>query len=523
MTLHLEHPAAPVDAEAPADVCLFVEGAYPFVPGGVSEWVHQLITSQKHLSFHLVALVSDAQRRTAHYEPPANVLSLQRIVLQHEPGTCPEDDDARAFMQALAAPLDALLREGGHGPLRQVMRLATQHRRVATLPQLLNSRAAYELAQRMYEASVPRGAFLPYFWSWRSMVAAVFAVLLSRLPKARVYHAVSTGYAGLAMARASIQTGRPGLVTEHGIYTNERRIEIAMADWLVDSAPPSLSIEGRREDLRDVWMRAFEAHARSTYACAKRIVTLYEGNQDLQARDGALRARMSMIPNGVDVRRLRTIERSPNKRRPTVALVGRVVPIKDVKTFIRAAQQLRELVPGVRVLVVGPRDEDRDYHRACVEMVSHLGLSDTVEFKGPIETEKVLTHLDVLVLTSLSEAQPLVMLEAGAAGIPCVATDVGACREIIEGRRGEFPPLPAGGIVTPLASPGDTAQALARLLRDNALRERCGRALKERVRRYYNQKMVKRSYRELYASLLTAPTTRDSPMHTASDDDPLAA
>ena len=500
---------ASASAQASADVCLFIEGAYPYVTGGVSQWVHELVGKHKRLKFHVVCLVADAQSCVPRYTPPPNVLSVRNLVLQSTGGACPRDARAEAMMQQLEAPLSSLLSEGGRSALRQTMQVLSQHHAVASVPHLLNSPAAYALVQRMYEASMPHGSFLHYFWSWRSLMGGLVAVLLSPLPNARTYHALSTGYAGLAMARAVIGTGRPGLLTEHGIYTNERRIEIAMADWLREATEPTLSIDQRPTDLRDVWMNAFGGYARAAYQCADRIVTLFEGNQSLQERDGAMRTRMMVVPNGVDVKRFRAVAKDSAPRRPTVALIGRVVPIKDIKTFIRAADVLRTLVPDVRVWVVGPQDEDPAYFQACVDMVAYLGLQQTFEFRGALDTEAVLPHIDVLALTSLSEAQPLVMLEAGAAGIACVATDVGACREIIHGRAGEYPALSTGGIVTPLVNPRATAQAIAQLLRDDVLRARCGRVMRERVRRYYNQKLVHRTYRQIYAEHTTSLTHSD--------------
>ncbi|HCO91851.1 MAG TPA: glycosyl transferase, group 1, partial [Alphaproteobacteria bacterium] len=81
----------------------------------------------------------------------------------------------------------------------------------------------------------------------------------------RVYHALSTGYAGLVAARAKIETGRPVMLTEHGLYTNERRIELAMADWLHDTSAPTLELGKRHNDLRNVWTNAFSAYARACY------------------------------------------------------------------------------------------------------------------------------------------------------------------------------------------------------------------------------------------------------------------
>jgi polysaccharide biosynthesis protein PelF len=369
----------------------------------------------------------------------------------------------------------------------------------------MNSEPAFAMLRRMYEAAVPGSSFLNYFWSWRSLCGGLFSVLLAELPRARVYHAISTGYAGLVTARAVLETGRPGLLTEHGIYTNERRVEIAMADWLADRVPRGLGVEARRRDLRDVWIDAFTGYSQTCYEACDRITTLYTGNQLLQLRDGAPPGRLAIIPNGVDYDGFSAVPRDPAPRPPTVALIGRAVPIKDVKTYIRAAAILRDQVPGVRVLLLGPTDEDPAYFRECEEMVAHLGLGGTFEFTGRVRLQDYLGRVDAIALTSISEAQPLVLLEAGAAGVPSVATDVGSCRDIIEGRAGEDPPLGPGGFVTPLADPLATATGLARLLLDPGLRARCGEAIRRRTERYYNKRVVDGMYRELYEEHLAAP------------------
>ncbi len=494
----MNYPLIDAPAEE-ADVCLIVEGAYPYVWGGVSHWVQRLLRAQKRLSFHIVAITADDRKRKVLYRIPPNVQGVHHIALQRRPTAERQARGTEAMIRAIEPALSAFLQGGGREELRQLSAAFEHHRACATLSQLLDSEPAYEMVQRMYERSVPGSSFLHYFWSWRSLVGGLYAVMLAKLPRARVYHAVSTGYAGLAMARASIETSRPGMLTEHGIYTHERRIEVAMADWLRDARPTSLAVADRPVDLRDIWMSSFGASARAAYESANRIVSLHSGAQAAQQREGASPTRMSIIPNGVDLERYAGIRRGARTHPPTVALMGRVVPVKDIKTFVRAVAQLRELVPRVRVQIFGARDEAPGYARECEDMVDFLGLADCVEFKGHVDTREALTQVDVLVLTSLSEAQPLVLLEAGAAGIPCVVTDVGACREIVLGRPGEYPALGAGGFVTPLANPRATAQAVAQLLRDDVLRARCGRALQTRVRRYYNRRMVDAAYAELYA------------------------
>jgi glycosyltransferase involved in cell wall biosynthesis len=492
-------------ATAAADVCLIVEGAYPFVTGGVSSWLHDLVKAQKHLTFQLVAISADATPKPLRYDLPTNILGMTEIPL-HQPQTKAHGGAAVAqLIGEIEQPLTALLAGGTFDDLREIVAILRRHGGRATRPVLLNSEPAFAMVQRMYERTAPGTSFLNYFWSWRALVGGLYSALLAPLPDARVYHAISTGYAGLVMACAVLKTGRPGLLTEHGIYTNERRIEIAMADWLVDNLPPSLGTEERRRDLRDVWTVAFQAYSRACYEASSCITTLYAENQVLQRRDGAPAERLQVIPNGIDYEHFSSIPRDPGARPPTVALIGRVVPIKDVKTYIRAVALLRHMIPGVQALLMGPTDEDPAYLRECEVLVEQFGLEGTFVFTGRVNIADYLGKIDVIVLTSISEAQPLVLLEAGAAGVPSVATNVGSCREILEGRPDEDPRLGPGGFVVPLADPRAVATALADLLRDPALHGRCARAIKRRAEIYYNKTVVDRIYRDLYDTYLPLP------------------
>ena len=98
------------------------------------------------------------------------------------------------------------------------------------------------------------------------------------------------------------------------------------------------------------------------------------------------------------------------------------------------------------------------------------------------------------------------MLEAGAAAVATVATNVGACREILTGRRDELPALGDGGILTDVASPEQTASAIAMLLRDPARRERYGRVMRERVKQHYDHDLVDAAYAAIYGRHKDAPS-----------------
>jgi polysaccharide biosynthesis protein PelF len=489
-------------AEAAADVCLLLEGTYPYVMGGVSTWVHDLIRAHPQLTFDVVSLVPDAAERSPRYTLPPNLRHLIAVPLQ-----TPPLGEARAPASLWRPCLDLLptLVEG-RLQMAELEPFARAGAGGVGRSQLLDSPEAFAVLEGAYARLAPGSSFLDFFWSWRSLLNGVLSVLLARVPPARCYHSVSTGFAGLLGARLAAESGRPLILSEHGIYTNERRIELAMAEWLHRKPEVSLAPDKAGRDLRDLWIGAFEGCARLTYAASDPIITLYRGNQMLQLRDGAEVSRLRIVPNGIDADAYAVLGRDPGPRPPTIGLIGRVVPIKDIKTFIRAGALLRRIIPDIQVEVLGPQEEDPTYAAECEALIRELELEGTVHLRGRVQVKEWLPRLDVHVLTSISEAQPLTILEAGAAGVPCVATDVGSCREMIEGDPdGPDAHLGAGGTVVPVADPVATARAIAALLTDPDWHQRAARAMQARIRMRYIKADCDAAYAAIYAQAMTAP------------------
>ena len=173
-----------------------------------------------------------------------------------------------------------------------------------------------------YDAHCDSSSFLDYFWTVRTMHRPLFtlAALARRAPEFRVLHAVSTGYAGFLGALLQRQRGCPFVVTEHGIYTKERKIDLARAAWIKDEArrPSGGGLGQDLGYLRRLWIGFFEGLGRAAYATARPIISLYEGNRERQVEDGAARERTRVIPNGIDVARFATLRAA----RPRAAAAG---------------------------------------------------------------------------------------------------------------------------------------------------------------------------------------------------------
>ena len=485
-----------------ADVQLLLEGTYPFVKGGVSAWLHQLVTSLPEISFSIVYIGASVDRRAAPaYPMPPNVVHLTVHDLAVPPSdgrggapsaeTLAHSDELHEWFRTPGVPLPAAALDGATGALGRPGGLAWR--------EFTAGESTWVRIRDEYRRRCAGTSFVDYVWTVRGMHGPLYglAEAAAALPPARLYHAVSTGYAGFLGMLLARRTGRPFVLTEHGIYTKERRIELASADWIRDEA--SGHPEGELGYARQLWVRFFEGLGRAAYESAGAIVSLYEGNRARQIADGADPARTRVIPNGIAVRRfLAARERNGEGPRARIAFVGRVVPIKDVKTFVRAVRVVADALPAVEALIVGPTEEDPAYYRECRELAGALHLDGALRFVPFSRPEEILEGVSVLVLTSISEALPLVVLEAFASGVPVVCTDVGACRELVEGAAAEDRALGAAGAVVAIGDPAATGGAVLRLLRDPARWRSARAAAIARVERHYGEEEMLQAYRELY-------------------------
>lgn len=491
-----------------ADVCLILEGTYPYVTGGVSAWIHQLVSALPELRFTLFHISATAgETLTPRYALPPNVVSLVNLGLHggdERPvaGERLGDDAWRSV-----ADFHDQMRDGQEARFGDVLAaFCPAPGRGPSTHDLLYGEPAWEVVRGLYEARAPDVSFLDYFWTCRFTHLPIFRLLHAAVPEAALYHTVSTGWAGLAATLARARTGRPMLLTEHGIYARERRMEIDQADWIYVQRQLPMTLRLEPGFFKELWSRLFYRLSRLTYAHADLIITIFEGNRLAQIEDGADPARTLVVPNGIDEARFANLRRvAPAEREFRVGFVGRVVLIKDVKTFLRAFRIVLDAVPGARALIAGPLDEDSEYVAECQALAVGLGLQECLRFTGPLDVREVYALVDVVVLTSVSEGVPLVILEAGAAGLPVVASDVGACRELLQGRDDEDRSLGASGLVTGIGDPAGTARALVTLARDSGLREEMGRTGRARVAAHYGEAALVRSYREIYTRFLARP------------------
>ena len=490
------------------EICLVLEGTYPFVPGGVSSWVHTLVGAMSDHAFRIehISPYPGAYTKPS-FEMPASVIGMDQVFCAAAPGGVKR------------APIGHLTGTRGGPPSRVVGALRRLHLTDTVDDQLLADLASADLhtsdflhgaeafdliRDDLYPLLAPDTSFTDFFWHMRAMHMPLLRILAAEVPQAGVYHSASCGYAGLLAAIAGVRTGRPVVITEHGIYARER--ELARTRWIHDPGEEDRAgTPFQLSPLRRIWAHYFTMLSRIAYHQASRLITLTDVNRDRQVSDGAVRDKIEIIPNGVDPDDLAPAAHSSRRlERPRplrIGFIGRLVPIKDILTLIRAVHLAHQSV-DVECWLVGPADEDPAYAEKCRELVDLLAIGDVVQFLGPRDVREVYPQIDALVLTSVSEGQPLVILEAFAAGIPVIASDVGACRELVLGAPGEDAAAGSAGVVTRAASPADTAEAITLLARDHDLRRAMGKRALERVNRRYRLESVLARYRTIYESMV---------------------
>jgi glycosyltransferase involved in cell wall biosynthesis len=502
------------------DVCLFLEGTYPYAPGGVSSWVDQIIRGMPDLTFSLFYLGSQkAMRGTPYYKLPENVVSLAELYLYDKlssaeltPGKAPKEV-TRSFYQTLHSFLTGKTDEVRIAKFWELIECLDLAGGNYTFGNLCKDFEAWELQLELYKKLAATESFIDFFWTTRFLPLPVWHLFLGRheLPPARVYHSVSTGYAGLIGAIAARKFKAPYLITEHGIYNNERLAEISRADWIYEAENAVFRYSEGLSVFKRLWVEFFFFLSRVAYSSADLVFSLYQGNAAVQIEYGAEARKMEVLPNGIDPNKYDEAWQRRSERLRTgsdkhcVGFIGRVVTIKDVKTLIRSARILIQNVPGAVIQIIGPTNEDQEYFEECQGMVNEFGLQKVVLFLGSRNILKVLDQIDVMILTSLSEGLPLVILEAFSAGIPVVATDVGACRELIHGRTPEDQALGPAGIITRVSSPAETAAAVQKLVTNPSLLRDMGAAGRQRAERYYTQKVLLARYHQVYTDLSWSP------------------
>lgn len=460
-------------------ICLILEGSYPFVRGGVSKWVDDMILSMPDDQF-IIWAVGDKEEKRGQYlvDIPENVIEIHEAFLdtalnqkiRRNPNIRLSAEEKKAVSQLVRCKdpdLNILLDCFSEKAINPV--------------ELFMSEVTLDVIKEFCAEAFPFAGFTDLFWTVRSMFLPLLYLIGQAMPEADLYHSCSTGYAGALGAFASMKYKKPLVVTEHGIYTREREEEILRADWVIPY-------------FKELWISMFYMFSRFAYQNAQQVTCLFERAATIQEDLGCPSDKITVIGNGIQYENYEKIPAKKPDGWVDIGAIVRVAPIKDIKTMIYSFSQLKQQFSNVRLHILGSVN-DKEYYEECLSLIDYLEVKDII-FPGHVDINKYMEKFDFTFLTSLSEGQPYAILESMAAGRPLVSTDVGSCRELIEGDENDrFGP--AGYYVTPLHQ-SEMLEALLIMCEDSKNREKMSEAGRQRVKAYYNLKGMVENYQKTY-------------------------
>lgn len=491
------------------DICLLLEGTYPFSRGGVSNWVYELIRVFPQYRFGVIFL-GTRKKDYSGFEYPIldNIVHLDAYYLYDKKRSL--DTTTRTIRKKTMKKIEtmhdrfATYVSDQSEDIPELFDLMKDNRELSK-KKFLRSRQAWEYIEKCYKENYPDQSFYDYFWGVRSLHQPFWLMkkIVGRIPRAKILHSASTGYAGFLGSLLHKKNGTPYILTEHGIYANERWIEL-MRSYFFEKAGHENTFGNTELNLSAMWVNFFRILAKAGYSAADPIISLFEEYRQYQIKDGALPDRTRIISYGIDFERYRFLDKKgPDKEHPVIAFIGRVVPIKDVKTFIRATALILQQKPAAEVWIVGSVKEDREYVDSCKNLVEFLGLQDKIRFLGFHNVMDIYPKIDLLVMSSISEGSPFSILECFAVGIPVVATNVGGCRELIAGKNPEDQSRGLAGRIVNIADPDALARAALELLNDASAWVSAQRVGLERVRKYYSMAQLIENYSSIYTEAIS--------------------
>lgn len=206
--------------------------------------------------------------------------------------------------------------------------------------------------------------------------------------------------------------------------------------------------------------------------------------------------RIKVIRNGVDLDRFRPRDRATARaalglpmHQLVIGTVGRLVPVKDQITLLKALAHLRAGGVTCSAIIAGTGPL-RDM---LVGQANALGLTDVSFVGNRDDVERVLPAFDVFVLSSESEGLSNTIQEAMACGLPVVATRVGGADELVDENR--------SGLLVPRRDPRALAEAIRRLAVDPHCRESMGAAGRQRAEALFGLDRMIREYETMYLNL----------------------
>lgn len=498
-------------------VMLATEGTYPYHQGGVSTWCDILVNRLEQVDFVVYSIMMNPFVTQKFKLPERASLFSVPLWGTEEPSEHLKKPFAEVYAQKLRTGekeirthflplLQALLRE-------LTAEIKDPYRLADTLVGLYRYFERYE-----YKATFKHELVWDYYKATMLGIAAdrstgfsqpdihgliqslgwvyrFFNIVNTPVPRAHVAHSSAAAFCGIPCVLAKKLHDTPYLLTEHGIYLREQYL--------------SLSGRGYSTFLTKFLIRMIQSVTSLNYAFADQVSPVCLYNTRWESELGISKRRIEVIYNGIDTRVFKPDD--PARRAGsgvTVAMVARIDPIKDIKTFLRAARLVLDQQPDSSFIVYGSVSVPA-YYEECLALKEELRLGGKFVFAGhATQMAAAYNSGDIIVLSSISEAFPYSVVEAMMTGKPVVATDVGGISEAL----GD-----TGKLVEP-RSPRALAEAILAYADNPGLRAEAGREGRERALSYFTLGRVLELHMKSYIKLAARAAERPIITRKAQDE-----
>jgi glycosyltransferase involved in cell wall biosynthesis len=479
-------------------IALIAEGCYPYVTGGVSTWCDQLIRGLHEHTFEVIAITATSRMRPA-VALPDNVVGVRPVPLWDWSGrrrsASPRvrEEFLRIYRSLLTAMLDvSAVQRGFDLALMELFEFAQSHH----LSTVFSTDDAVDALMDAWPAVYPavpmrvRDAL-----EATELLEHMLLPLSAPVPRADICHPVSNGLPALLALAAKWRYGTPILMSEHGVYLRERYLAFQTIEY--------------RWPAKAVMLAFLRRLCRTAYEEADVIAPVNVFNRRWETRHGADPDRITTVYNGVEAAQLSPAEGDPP--RPTVGWVGRVDPLKDLHTLVRAFAGVRDRLPDAVLRLFGPVPAGNEEYAVSVqELIVELDLADRVSFEGPIRPVTSAYHASTVVaLSSISEGLPYTVMEAMMCARATVSTGVGGVAEVAGN----------AGLVVPPRDPAALADALVHLLSDDVARGEMAARARNRALEMFQLETMLSTFRGLYDELHRARYAESAPGGQALDRD----
>lgn len=440
----------------PVDIVMVTEATYPYFIGGVSTVVHQIIESQSDLSFGVIYIAWD------------------------------REEDLKL--------------------------------KYSILPQL---KWIYVLYLSEWLDILPNAESINFdFINIKIRRQERFSLEFVRFienSRANIYHSHTTGFAGFFAAIAATQNRSSFILTEHALYHQNE---------LFSFNNYSQKYEGNY--LNNYNMNLLHSSMRQMiYERCDISSYLYEDIALESVKLGSHANKIRIVPNGVSLAKFQQVRLAQVQRQflrdqfinlqkllqyhSTISnfkwqltFIGRVVPVKGVLDLLETMAQLRSNgFQHFQLNIVGPVDVDPQYFKNCLKKIDYLKLNDFVAFHGEQDVSDFLKTADLLIMSSLSEVMPLVVLEGMACGLPIVGTHMGAMKQMIEEpiqQSNSENHIGPAGIIVPIQDAQAMATSILTILSQQTIYQEFSQNGPLRIRQSYEDFKVLGLYRNLYNS-----------------------